>query len=285
MDPSRVSEFVSVGRPGPAGSPSPGPPGGLAVVAVAAAVLLAGAACLETEFGPTDPGLAAQIDILFEVPGASSTSSSVEGGLVARSVTVSRNDTTLVIDSVDASIRELQLGREGTTCEFGSVGSTGDGGDGTDCEEASIQTVLQTLPVDEGTLTVLQDGLVEPGTLDRFAFRLNVLEETGAQEELAILADAGHMRGASIFVSGTFEGADFSLTLDPDQEVVVEADSPLTLDTEEEGRAVLVWNVAEWFVDPDDGGIEAPGQVASDDTLEQQVEDRILATLEARMTK
>lgn len=284
MDSSRVRELVSGRTPGPARSPSPGPPGGLAVVAVAAGVLLAGAACLDTEFGPTDPGLAAQIDILFEVPGASSTSSSVGEGLVAGNVTVSQNDTTLVIDSVDVSIRELQLGREGTTCEFGSVGTTGDGGDGTDCEEASVQTVLQTLPVDEGTVEILSGGLVEPGTLDRFAFRLNVLEG-GTQEEIAILSDADHMRDASIFVSGTFEGSDFSLTLDPDQEVVVEAGSPLTLDTEETGRAVLVWNVAEWFVDPDDGGLEDPDQVASDAMLEQQVEDRILATLEARMTK
>lgn len=257
----------------------------MAAAAGLAGMLLVGAGCAESEFGPTDPGLAAGIEIFFEVPGASAPEASSDGSL-ARSVTVSESDPSLVVDSVDVSIRELQLGREGTTCEFGAVGTNDDGGDGTDCEEASIQTVLQNLPVnvDEGLEEILPDGLLEPGTIDRFAFRLNVLEGE-AQEELAILSDRSDMQDASIFVGGTFEGEEFELRLDPDAEVVVEAESPLSLDTEEEGTAVLIWNVAEWFVDPEDGGIEDPNEVAGDETLEQQVEDRIVETLGAEFTK
>lgn len=241
-------------------------------------VALAAAGCSEFEVGPTDSGLAARVDVAFEVPGGEPSSS------VSTSVTVSESDPSLVVDSVDVAIRELQIGREGTECGFGGVGSAGDGGDGTDCEEVFIQTILQTLPVDDGSEVLLPDGLVEPGTIDRFAFRVNVLEGE-AGEELEILNDRGDMQDASFFIGGTYEGERFELRLDPDEEVVVEADAPLTLESDEEGRAALVWDVAEWFVDPDDGGIEDPNQVAEDAELEQQVEDRIFATMEARFTQ
>lgn len=249
--------------------------------ALALALMLGAAACTETEFGfGTDPTETARVDLVFEVPGAT-TSSAVRAEGVTGRVAV---DDVLTIDSVDVVIRELQLGRQGTECLFGAVGGDGDGGDGSDCEEFFIQTIVQTLPVDDGTAELLSGGAVAPGTFDRLAFRFNVLEGD-TSEELTILGDRGDLQDESVFVAGTFEGEEFEVRLDPDVEVVVSADSPLTLEAEETGRIVLVWDVASWFVDPDDGGIEDPNKVESDAQLEEQVETRILNSLAARLTR
>lgn len=282
MNADRSTTTASEGARRPDDSPSARGPL-LAAAALIGMLGMGAASCADVDTGFTDPTVSARIDLAFEVPGA--TSSSVRRGrMISGRLTVSESDPSFVIDSVDVVMRELQLGRQGEECLFGSVGGDGDGGDGSDCVEFFIQSVIQTLPVDDGSEELVTNGGIRPGTFDRLAFRFNVLESTN-NEETRLIGERGDLQGESLFVGGTFEGQEFEVRLDPDGPVVVNAADPLTLGEEESGRAVLVWDVASWFVDPEDGSIEDPTRVEGDDQLEQQVKTRIGNSLSARLMR
>lgn len=248
--------------------------------AVLAVVLMTAAACSEREFGFTDPGASATATLNFEVPGASSTSSSVSSPAravpgVSADVTVS-DDPALTVDSVDVVIREVQIAPQGTDC----AGGAGDEGEGSGCQEFIDRTFVPTLPVDAAGAVALANLAVPPATYDQVTFRFNVLD-ANEPRDAEILSDRGELRGASVFVVGTFRGDRFELKLDPTGEMVVPAGTPLTLDEEQSGDVVLVWDVGEWFL-RDDGSVIDPVAAQGDAALKDDIEANLTSTLRVR---
>lgn len=249
------------------------------VGALAGAVVLAAVACSESEFGITDPADTGRIDVAFQVPGATGSSSGSRVGSVTRSVTVS-SDPELVVDTAQVVEYELQLGRQGTECVYGAPGTDSGGDDGSDCEEIALETRVDSLPVedDDGVELIIENAPVEPGTFDRFEFRLNVPEgdEIGDQDVLEARPD---LRGVSFVIVGSYQGEPFRLEMDPVGEVVVTADSPLVIEDQGEGRISLVWNVQSWF-EASDGSLIDPVAAQEDEALRNQIETNMVETLE-----
>lgn len=242
-----------------------------------AGTILAAAGCAETEFGVTDPTLTGRITLTHDVSAGPAPSSGAEAAAVSRSVTVDE-ETDLVVDSVHVVIRELQVAREGAECAFGAPGSGTGGDDGSDCLEVRLGTRVDTLPTDDGTRDIVQNGAIEPATFDRIVFRLNVLEpgETGDQDVLALRPD---LQGASVKITGTSGGEPFEILLAPEEEVAVEADDPLTIEDEGSGRMTLHWDVASWFDDPDGEGPIDPVAAEEGAELRSQISANLLGAL------
>lgn len=265
-------------RSGDVSPPSWGAAGGgrPALLLVGVLALLA-AACAESEFGFSDPSALATISIDHEVPGAQS-SASVSARTVSSDVTVDDGQG-FTVDSVVVIMRELQVGRQGTECEFGSPGSDSDGGDGGDCEEAFISTSAQRLPVDSGTAPIVDEGRVDPGTFDRIGFRFNRLDPDEPEDSGVISDLNADFRNVSVLIEGTFQGEAFQLGLDRDTEEVFSADTPLTLEAETSGSMTLRWNVARWF-DDGAGGVISPVEAAGDESLEDRIEANLVEAVE-----
>lgn len=222
---------------------------------VLAGLILAAVGCSETEFGLTNPTLTARFTLTEDVSGGPSASSDAGVVTVSRSVTVDEGSD-FVVDSVHLALRELQVAREGAQCAFGEPGSDTGGDDGRDCLEVFVGTRVDTLPTEDGTRNLLTNARVEPGTLDRVLFRLNVLQR-GEPEDDDVLLLRPDLEGASVQIFGSFGGEDFEILLAPDQEVVVQAGTPLTIEDEGSGQMTLAWDVASWFDDPaGDGHID-----------------------------
>lgn len=250
--------------------------GGWWAGALAGAVLLAAGACAESTIGGSIVEKSARMTISHDVDRAQ-TSSALRSRGVSADVTID-DDPQFVVDSVDVVIRELQVGREGQECGFAPVGTTGDGGDGNDCEEVFRQTAAPSLPLDEGFATIADSMLIEPGRWNRFEFQFHVLE-VGGPEATPILDDRPELRGASVRITGTFDGQAFELLLTPDDDVTVEADAPVVLDDEELGGMVLVWNLSRWF-DDGQGGFIDPVAAQEDQGLRDQIETNLVEALE-----
>lgn len=255
-----------------------------------AGVLLAAAVAACTSLEVSGPENLARMQFDLRVPGATA-SSSADAGLTARpAVTVSdpNSDLSFTIDSVDLVVRELQAGQQGEECLFAGVGGS-DGGDASSCEEFNSGTIVQTMPVDEGTraLTIIR---LEPGTWDHLAFQFNVLERD-QNEDIQILGNRPDMEGASVFVQATINGDDgdpgndqvVELRLAPEGERVLTAPEPVTLEVEEQGVLTLTVDVGSWF-DDGNGGVLDPSQVAGNSTQRSQVVANIDASLGVEFT-
>lgn len=250
------------------------PVGTAALVVV---VALAGVACADSEFSFTDPSQSATITINHRVPQAEASSTSAR--TVSTDVTVDEEQG-FTVDSVVVIMRELQVGREGTECAFGSPGTDGDGGDGRDCEEAFIRTSDERLPTEEEIDAIVDQGMIEPGTFDRIGFRFNRLDPGQPEDSDVIAALNSDFRNVSVLIVGSFQGEEFTLGLDRDSEEMFSTDSPLTLEQESSGSVTLVWNVEQWFDAPDGGGLINPVDAMEDESLADQIEANLVETLE-----
>lgn len=248
-------------------------PAGGAAGALFAGLVLAAVGCTETEVSVTNPTETARLDVVEDVSEAPTSSASEAGGTrVARNVTID-GETDFVVESVDAVMHELQVAREGAECAFGQPGSGTGGDDGTDCLEVHVGIRVDTLPTDDGSRVLVNDGQIEPGTLDRMVFRFDVVEQNSdipARPDLV---------GGSVRITGTFGGEDFEILLAPQQEVSVAADTPLTIGDEESGEMTLHWAVATWF-DDGEGGVVDPVAASADDSQGQALRDQIVTNIE-----
>lgn len=227
-----------------------------------AGLLLAAAGCSETEFGFTNPTQTGRLTVTHDVSSGPASSAGAAAVTVSPDVTVDES-TDFVVDSVHVVVRELQVAREGAECDFGAPGSGTGGDDGIDCIELNVGTRVDTLPTGDGTRDIVQDGAVEPGTFDRMLFQLNVLTPSGTEDQDVIVLRPD-LDGASVKITGSVGGERFEILLAPEQEVVVQAGDPLTIEDEGSGQMILHWDVASWFDDPDGDGHIDPLAAAGD---------------------
>lgn len=242
--------------------------------ALAAMVALA-AACSEFEASFLDPGDdEARLTLNAEVPSAS-------GGSAVRapraSVTVDDDGgNTLTIDLATLVLLDIQAGREGGACEFPSSSESDRSDDGDACAEFVFQTSALDLPVADGDsiLTSVDDA---QGTYDRLELQLEVADAT---EEFNIVQERQELDGASVLVEGTFNGEDFSVTLDTEERATPSFPSSVTVPEGGAATFTLTVDVASWFF-RDDGSLVDPSTLADDPEAEALVESNVIASFSA----
>lgn len=223
-------------------------------IAVALVGLVA-VACDES----TGLGSGAQVSVEFATQ-ASTTSSLLGFGQVARSVDVEGSNGVLTLDTVHVILNEFELERveDLTGCD-----STSASDDDDFCEEFEADPTLLSLPLEGGTSTAVTAEIPE-GEYDELEFEIEDLEddeddpvEAAAIEELRteILAQFDDWpREASIRLVGTFTptGGDpvpFKVYVAAEIEVELEFDTPFIVTADDVTRTITVGlSPSDWFL-------------------------------------
>lgn len=184
--------------------------------------------------------------------------------------TLTKGSNTLVIESVEMVLREIELERvDVPSCD---VDPEPDG-----CEKFETGPVLFQLPLNGATQQVLT---IEPapGTYDRVEFDIHKV--SGDPEDAAFRADHPDLVEVSIRVQGSFDGTPFTFTTDlmdkqeyqlvPAVEVIDGASTNVT----------LYLDIASWFGDGA-GGLVDPTSANKGGANENMVKDNIRDSIDA----
>lgn len=207
------------------------------------------------------------------------------GMALAEPVTVTDGVNTLVIESVQLVLKEIELKRQDDdACDDGVVGdgsddntTQGPGDDDDGCEEFEIGPVLFDLPLGPG---VEQRIAVEvpAGVYDQLEFEIHKPQEDGDQADRDFIAQHPEFRDVSIRATGTYNGTPFTYISDRDQEQERKLVPPLTLDATQTTNLTFFVDVRTWFagtggvlIDPataNEGGIN---QAAVDENIQRSI--------------
>ena len=122
---------------------------------------------------------------------------------------------TLVINKVELVLREIELHRSGNTADCSSGTREG-------CEELEFGPVLVDVPL--GTPGAARNFSVQlaPGTYDKVEFEIH---KPSSSDDAGFLQANPGIEGASVRVSGTYNGANFTYTGDFNAEEEFELES------------------------------------------------------------
>lgn len=243
---------------------------GRAVPAVA--VLLIGAlpACSSIESAQDDE---ATLDFLVEVPEETTDGSAT----LAPSLAVQLGDDAgneLQIRQAEIVVREVEFRRSSPEDCVDAEDPAEEDGD--PCAEFLVDPALLILPVEagEGAAGTI---VVPTGTYEALKFYLHTAEEGDTR----VLDARPEVEGASVFVSGIFNGRAVSATFAPTGELDLVLDDPLELVRQGLGRVTLTADVSSWFRAAD-GSLVDPEAAAGDTALSREVRERILDSFSAR---
>lgn len=222
------------------------------------AVALVGLVAAACDDG-TGLGGGAQVSVEFATQ--ASTSSSLLGfGQVARSVDVEGSNGVLTLDTVHVIVNEFELER---VEDLEDCDSTSAGGDDDFCEEFESGPSLLNLPLDGGTSTAVMADIPE-GEYDEIEFEIEDLEddeddpvEAAEIEELRteILAQFPNWpRKGSMRLVGTFTptGGDpvpFTVYVEAEIEIELEFATPFVVTADDVSRTITVeLRPSDWFL-------------------------------------
>lgn len=172
-------------------------------------------------------------------------------GLFAAGLELTDGVNTLVIESADLVMREIEFERVETAgCDSGL--------DNVDCEKFEIGPRLVPLPLD-GSISQELSAQVDVGTYDEVEFELHKVEDW----DVDFLTTHPDFAGISIRVTGTYNGQSFLYTSSIDEERELELTSPLVV-TPDSGpvNVTLKIDLRNWFVAA--GGMLIDPQTAND---------------------
>jgi len=167
-------------------------------------------------------------------------SASSAPALFAEGLELTDGVSTLVIESADLVIREL---------EFEKVETAGCDSelDDDNCEEFEVGPFLLPLPLD-GSVSTEITAQVDPGVYDEIEFEIHKADD-GDPLDQAFLDGNPNFAGISIRVTGTFDGESFVYTSAIDDEREIELLDPLIVTPESGPTGVtLTLDISTWFV-------------------------------------
>ncbi len=160
-------------------------------------------------------------------------------GLFAQGLELTDGTNTLVIESAEVVIREIEFERVETAGCDSEVGDD-------DCEEFEVGPFLVSLPLD-GSVTKKLEAQVEPGMYDEIEFDIHKPDDDN-QADLDFIARNPNFADVSIRVTGTYNGASFLYTSDLNEEQEIELTSPLLVAAGAGPLNVtLTIDLATWF--------------------------------------
>jgi hypothetical protein len=219
----------------------------------------------------TGPGVPTGTEAVSLSFGLSGGSASPAPSLFAGELQLSDGTNTLVVQSAELVLREVEFERVETAgCDSGP-------GDA-DCEEFEVGPFIVSLPLD-GSVSQNITAQVEPGTYDEIEFDIHKPEDTTAAD-LDFIAANPNFADISIRVTGTFNGQSFLYTSDLNEEQEIELTSPLTV-TADAGpvNVTLEMDLSTWFASAGSMLID-PRTANKGEPNEGLVEDNIRISIE-----
>jgi hypothetical protein len=225
------------------------------------------AACSDGS-GPSTGG---QMSFSLATRPATAAASSASASVIGTPETFTDGTNTLVIDTVQLVIRELELKRvEATTS------CTESGGD--HCEKLEVGPLLLDLPLGAGAARALSVPLAA-GTYSEVEFEIHQPSEDDASDAAFVQAHPD-FANRSVLVTGTFNGTRFSYTSDLNAEEEIELNPALVTTDTAAADLTLFVDLDRWFRDGT-GALVDPATAATGLVNETLVETNIRATLHA----
>jgi hypothetical protein len=229
---------------------------------LAALALLA--ACSSDGNGPTTAGR----QVAFQLATAERPAA---GAQLLGPETVALGNDTIVFESVQLVLREIELERVGVvTCD------TTLGGDDDDCEELELGPILLDLPLAAGAdrqFTVT----VDTGTFDEIEFEVH---KPKGSDDAGFLALHPEFDGRSIKAVGTWNGVPFTFYSDLDAEQEYDLVPPLVVSDAAGTSVTLRIDLAAWFRNQAGDGLLDPATANKGGQFEDQVADNIEASID-----
>lgn len=203
------------------------------------------------------------------------TAAALRGASLADPYTITDGTNTLVYESVQMVVRELELKRADRDVVCGDDDSSSDDDSGSDdssedrvlnlsddddCEELEFGPLLFDVPLGVGPERVLTVDIA-PGIYDKLEFEIHKPESS---DDAAFIAANPAFDGVSIRVTGTYNGTPFTYVTDLDEEQEQALVPPLDLAEAQATDLTFFVDIDRWFrtaggtlVDPasaNDGG-------------------------------
>ncbi len=196
-------------------------------------VLVAALAACDDATGPTS-GRTLSLSV-----GLTGSGANPAPGLFAQGLELNDGTNTLVIESAEVVLREIEFERVETAGCDSEVGDDG-------CEEFEVGPFIVPLPLD-GSVTKRLEAQVEPGIYDEIEFDIHKPEDDN-QADLDFIAQNPNFADISIRVTGTYNGASFLYTSDLNEEQEIELTSLLNVaDGAGPVNVTLTIDLASWF--------------------------------------
>ncbi|NIR46422.1 MAG: hypothetical protein GWN99_18425 [Gemmatimonadetes bacterium] len=214
----------------------------------------------------TGPGGTEAVSLSFGLSGGSA---SPAPGLFAAELQLSDGTNTLVVQSAELVLRELELEKIET------AGCDSEPSDD-NCEEFEIGPFLVSLPLDGSTSQTIT-AQVDPGIYDEIEFDIHKPEDNTAGD-LDFIAANPNFADISIRVTGTYNGQSFLYTSDLNEEQEIELTSPLTVGSEPT-NVTLTIDISTWFASTS-GALIDPRTANKGEPNEQLVKNNIRLSIE-----
>jgi hypothetical protein len=178
---------------------------------------------------------------------------------------------TLVINSVEMVVKELELKRAEYTSQCDSTASDDQ------CEELESGPYLLDLPLSAGATSVITVDVL-PGTYDEFEFKVH--KPSDDAENAAFLAAHPDFDGVSIRVTGTWNGAPFTYETDVSAEQEMDLSPPLVVTDAGTSDFTLYIDLGTWFRASDNALID-PSSANNGGPNESVVNSNITSSFDA----
>jgi hypothetical protein len=191
-------------------------------------------------------------------------------GSIGTPETFTDGTNTLVINQVELVLRKIELHRAGVSADCGAA--TAD-----DCEELELGPILVDVPL--GTPGAARSFGVQlaPGSYDKVEFEMH---KASSSDDAGFVQAHPEMAGASVRVSGTFNGNDFVFTGEFDSEMEFELNPPLVANETSATDLTLFLDLDKWFRDSGSTLID-PASANSGQPNQGIVEQNIKSSLDA----
>lgn len=156
------------------------------------------------------------------------------------SIMVGSGADAVTIDTAQVVVRKVELKRGVSTCAAAPDPSD-------DCEELEIGPLLVDVPLAGGVATPLT-AAVPSGTYREIAFELRPVSGRDSSDA-AFRTRYPQMAGASVRVTGTYQGKRFILTSAAGAEMEMEFNPPVVVDSTAASNVTVNIDVASWFRD------------------------------------
>jgi hypothetical protein len=221
----------------------------------------------------SDTGAPNQSQLSFNLATQPTTAAATKGaalGSIGTPETFTDGTNTLVINQVELVLREIELHKVGVTADC--TAGTAD-----DCEEVELGPVLLDVPL--GTPGAARTFSVQlaPGSYDKVEFEMH---KTSSSDDAAFVQAHPELAGASVRVSGTFNGTDFVYSGEFDTEMEFELNPPLVATETSASDLTLFLDLDKWFRDSGSSLID-PATANSGQPNQGIVEQNIKSSLDA----
>lgn len=256
--------------------------------AITAMLLATGLVACGDDLGPEASGT---VSLSVTAAGAGSGSASLAAGTATATAAADRDTrgepdlsisetdgqgNTLVLDSVQVVLREIELERQEDECDDVASGEDDD-----ECEEFEADIRLLRVPMDGSVDRVVSLDGVPADVYDELEFEVHKPDDDDA-EGRAFIEDNPTFADVSVRAKGTFNGNAFVFTSDLNEDQEIELSPPLEVGGSDAAQVnvTLRLDVTGWFADGS-GTFVDPSTANDGGANENLVEDNIRDSIEA----